>query len=214
MVVGVFDSGVGGLSVTNAIKAAFPNHSVMYREDTKNVPYGTKSKEQLRSLVLPIIHDMSADCDVIVIACNTVSTVLIDDIHKITSIPIITVEPMIKEASQTTESSIIAVCATPSTLGSQRYASLIIKYAHHLTVMEPDCSTWSSMIESDQVNQTHIKETIVDVCRRGADVIVLGCTHYHWIEETIQEVAGPNVAILQPEPMIISQLRPMLSRPD
>lgn len=212
--IGVFDSGVGGLSVTNAIKAAMPEHKVIYREDAENVPYGTKSKAELAKLVTPIIEDMARQCDIIVIACNTVSTVLITELRQQIKVPLIAMEPMIKPAAAQTKSKTIAVFATPTTLASERYEWLVENYAKHLQIIEPDCSTWSYMIENNVINQDLIREVTEDVCRRGADMIVLGCTHYHWIEDLIQELAGQRAVVLQPEQPVISQLARELSRLD
>lgn len=210
--IGVFDSGVGGLSVTNAIKKALPHEAVIYREDAENIPYGTKSKQELHDIVVPIIEDMARSCDVIVIACNTVSTVLIEDLRATIDVPLIAMEPMIKPAAQQTESKTIAVFATPTTLASKRYAWLVKTYGEHLTILEPDCSTWSYMIENNDVDHQHIAQTVETVCQKGADVIVLGCTHYHWIEDVITELAANRAVVLQPEQPVILQLERVLAR--
>lgn len=208
--IGVFDSGVGGLSVVKAVEKALPDETVVYREDRENIPYGSKSKAELATLVTPIITEMAKACDVIVVACNTVSTVLIADLRDAVDVPLIAMEPMVKPAAEQTKSGIIAVCATPATLASERYAWLVATYAKGLTVLEPDCSTWSYMIENNAVNEEIIKEQIEGVCNEGADVIVLGCTHYHWIEEQIQEIAAGRAEVIQPEQPVISQLRRVL----
>lgn len=210
--IGVFDSGVGGLSVTKAVKKAFPDYSVIYREDTEHIPYGSKSKAELAGLVTPIITEMAEVCDVIVIACNTVSTVLINDLRHQVQVPLVAMEPMVKPAAAETKSKIIAVCATPATLASDRYKYLLATYAKHLTVLEPDCSSWASLIETNQINQQYITTIIDDVCREGADVIVLGCTHYHWIEDAIETAAHGRATVLQPEQPVISQLSRVLAR--
>jgi glutamate racemase len=117
---------------------------------------------------------------------------------------------MIKPASQLTTSGIICVCATPTTLASPRYATLKNQYAPHIQVIEPDCSDWSKYIEESQMNEQKLQATIQPALTAGADVIVLGCTHYHWIEEEIQQLAGNEVKILQPEQAVISQLMRIL----
>lgn len=210
--IGVFDSGVGGVSVVNAIKKALPEHEVVYREDRENIPYGSKSKAELAKLVTPILKDMAETCDLIVVACNTVSTVLIEDLRKEIAVPLIAMEPMIKPAAEQTNSKVIAVFATPTTLASDRYAWLVKTYGKHLTILEPDCSNWSYMIENNTVDQQQITETIEEVCQKGADVIVLGCTHYHWIEDVITEVAGDRAVVLQPEQPVILQVERVLAQ--
>jgi len=211
--IGVFDSGVGGKSVARAIRRAFPEDTVKFVSDTKNLPYGTKSPDVLFELVLPILQKLAQDSDVIVIACNTVSTTLISRLRKKISTPLIALEPMVKPAAGLTKSGVIAVCATPTTLASARYSWLKDAYASNIRVIEPDCSDWASMIEASSLEQQQIYKSITKVCKQGADVIVLGCTHYHWIEKEINEVAKEfNAVVIQPEQPVVAQLKRVLGR--
>ncbi|HMS50356.1 MAG TPA: glutamate racemase [Candidatus Saccharibacteria bacterium] len=211
--VGVFDSGIGGLSVANAIRQALPELEVVYVNDATHVPYGTKSPEELFGFVLPILQKLVDDgCKTIVVACNTVSTTIIDELRRAISVPLIAMEPMVKPAAEQTKSNTIAVCATPTTLASKRYAWLKETYAQDVKTLEPDCTEWSTMIESNQVNHKRIEQQIHDVCEAGADVIVLGCTHYHWIEQEIRETAKGKALVLQPEQPVITQLRRVLEQ--
>jgi glutamate racemase len=214
MKIGVFDSGIGGKSVADAIQAAFPTHEIIFSEDKENVPYGTKSPNELHKLVAPILNRMvNEGCDIIVVACNTVTTNIISRIRRELSVPVIGIEPMIKPASRQTKSGIIAVCATEATLRSDRYQYLIREYAGHLTVIEPDCTTWAYMIEHDQTDDLYIQEQINEVCKRGADVIVLGCTHYHWIEQQLKQIADQyGATVIQPEEAVISRVRQVIGR--
>lgn len=206
--IGVFDSGVGGLSVANTIRKALPDNEVILREDKENLPYGTKTPEQLYNLVLPILEDMEAvGCDVIVVACNTVTTSIISELRVAMEVPLIGMEPMVKPAAERTKSKTIAVFATPTTLGSKRYAWLKQEFAQGVTVVEPDCSSWSSMVENNQVDKEQVKANTEAALAAGADEIVLGCTHYHWIEELIKEYAAGRAEVLQPEQPVIAQLK-------
>lgn len=209
-VIGVFDSGIGGLSVANAIKKAFPNAVIEYREDNKNVPYGTKTPQQIHNFVQPIIAELAQICDVIVIACNTVTTTLINVLRAECAVPIIGIEPMVKPASALTKTNCIAVCATPTTLASERYKILKNNYAGNITVLEPDCSNWSALIEKNAMTTDAIKKAIEPALRNKADVIVLGCTHYHWIEQQIKELVKDKAIVLQPEQAIIARLQSIL----
>jgi glutamate racemase len=210
--VGVFDSGVGGKSVANAVESAFGNIEVICVEDSTNLPYGTKTAETLEKLVDPILQDLAEKVDVIIIACNTISTVLGEKLRQQLDVPIILVVPMVKTASSLSKKKVIAVCATPTTLGSQRYQQLKEQYAPDIEVIEPDCSDWSSLIEANEMSKQEIGKMVDQVREKNADVIVLGCTHYHWIEDLIVAVAGPKITVLQPEPAIISQLRTVLEQ--
>lgn len=210
-VIGVFDSGVGGQSVTNAIQKALPDSKVIYADDKIHVPYGTKSPGELKGFVLPILHQLQAEgCEVIVIACNTVTTTLIQELRQALDVPLIGMEPMVKPAAQQTKSGVIAVCATPTTLASQRYLWLKQTYWAGTKIVEPDCSDWSRLIEQRAIDRHHIEEEIESVLRQRADVIVLGCTHYHWIEELICQIVGGRAQVIQPEQAVIAQLKKIL----
>ncbi len=210
--IGVFDSGVGGQSVVNAIAKELPQHKVIYREDHKNIPYGSKTKTELLALVTPIISEMAQPCDVIVIACNTVSTVLSQDLRDLFSVPFVALDPMIKPAAMQTRTKVVAVCATTATLKSTRYNQLKKKYAQHVTVLEPDCDSWATMIEEDNIDEQTVIALVKDLLKQGADVIVLACTHYHWIEELIRQNVDAGVSVLQPEQAIILQLKRVLAQ--
>lgn len=205
--IGVFDSGVGGLSIANYVETHVPNVDVTFVNDTNNVPYGDKPMDQVYRYALPILKKLEkAGCQIIVIACNTVTTNLIDDLRKEIKVPLIGLEPMVKAASQQSHSKIVAVCATPATLSSRRYEWLVDTFAKDVSILEPDCANWSRMIESSEVDHSFIKKQIKDVCDKGADVIVLGCTHYHWIEKEIKIAAEGRALVLQPEQSVTRRL--------
>ncbi len=211
--IGVFDSGVGGLSVARAIEKALPEHEVIFVNDTKNVPYGTKTPEVLLELVKPIFKNMKEQgCDVIVVACNTVTTTLIDHLRSIIEVPLVGMEPMVKPAAEQTKSGVVAICATPTTLKSKRYKWLKDTYAANIEVVEPDCSEWSYMIESNVIDKQKIKRVVEQVCSKGADVIVLGCTHYHWIEDIIDQASTGKAIVIQPEGPVVEQLNRVLKQ--
>lgn len=206
--IGVFDSGIGGKSVALAIEKSLQEVEVLHASDPENLPYGTKTKEELRKLALPKIQGLlDRGIDVLVIACNTISTNIIEDVRSLTAIPIITTIPLIEEASAKSSSKIITVCATPATLSSSVYKDLKEKYAKNITVIEPDCSKWTKMIEDNKLDRNEIQEKIEDACNRGSDVIVLGCTHYHWIQDLIEKVAKDRAVVIQPESNIIAEIQ-------
>lgn len=213
MKIGVFDSGIGGKSVAEAIRQTMPEYEILYVQDAENIPYGTKTPAQLLVLVTPLLNSLvSEGADVIVIACNTVTTTIIGELRKTFNVPLLGIEPMIKPASQQTNSNIIAVCATQTTLASKRYRDLVTSYAQHLEILEPDCSDWAYMIEHDALDAQRIHQQIISVCERGADVIVLGCTHYHWIEKDIKKIAQAyNASVIQPEQAVVAQLKRVIA---
>jgi glutamate racemase len=211
--IGVFDSGVGGLSVVNAIKKELPDLEIIYKDDKAHVPYGTRSIEEIYSFVRPIFREfVSEGCQVVVVACNTVTTNLISRLREEASIPLVGMEPMIKPAAQATKTDVIAVCATPNTLASDRYKWLKSEYAQGVKVLEPDCSDWALMIENNILYRDKVANTINSVIDDGADEIVLGCTHYHWIEEIIKDMANGRAEIIQSEKPVIEQLKRVLEK--
>lgn len=213
MKVGVFDSGVGGLSVVRAIKKARPDLEVSFANDSSHVPYGTKQPQEILGYVLPVLKTLVDDgCQVLVIACNTVSTTLIKDLRREITIPLIAMEPKVKPAAEQTKTGVVAVCATPTTLTSKRYHWLKDTYAKGIKVLEPDCSRWSGLIENNTMDKKTIDTMVQEVTNQKADIIVLGCTHYHWIEEEIQKSAGNRAKVLQPETAIIERLEAVLSQ--
>jgi glutamate racemase len=215
MKVGVFDSGVGGLAVAKAVQKALPDYEVIYRNDKQHVPYGTRTPEEILSFVVPIFQGMVDEgCEAIVVACNTVSTTLISQLRERFSIPLVAMEPMVKPAAAKTKTGVIAVCATPATLASARYKWLKDTYAQGVKVIEPDCSDWATMIEHDNVEESKVRDRIEEACDEGADVIVLGCTHYHWIEDLIQGIAAKRAVVVQPERPVIKQLKRVLGLPE
>jgi glutamate racemase len=213
MKIGVFDSGIGGLSVARAIEQAEPMHEVVFRNDQRHVPYGTRAPEEVLAFIVPIFQELIDEgCQVVVVACNTVSTIHIEYLREHFSVPFIAMEPMIKPAAGLTKSKVIAVCATPATLASERYHWLKEKYAEGIKVIEPDCSDWAYMIEQKTMDEERIAESLSSALDEGADVIVLGCTHYHWIEEEIDVLANGRATVLQPEAAIIRQLNRVIEQ--
>ena len=213
MKVGVFDSGIGGLSVAKAIERSIEDVEVVFRNDKANLPYGNKDPKKLIELALPILKQMEQEgCQIIVIACNTISTTVIGEIRENLQTKLITVEPMIEKATELTKTKTITVCATPNTLASQRYQTLLEEHAKHLTVIEPDCSDWAYLIEENTINEQLLREDIEPSLQKGSDVIILGCTHYHWIEEEIKEIVGTRATVLQPEACVVSELKTMIAQ--
>lgn len=212
MKIGVFDSGIGGEAVAKSLQTHFPDAEVLTVNDKINVPYGSKPPEHIISLTDAAIQPLlKANVDIIVLACNTATAAAISWLRKTyPNQQFVGLEPMIKPAAALSKSGVIGICATPSTLSSERYQSLIHRYAGDIFVLEPDCSDWAYMIEHNQINHEHIKTTIESLCSRGADVIVLGCTHYHWIKDLIVEIADGRATIIEPSTAIARRIESLL----
>jgi len=209
--IGVFDSGVGGLSVANAIGRELPDLEIILKEDKQHLPYGSRDIEEIHGFIRPIFQEfIDEGCKAVVVACNTVTTNLISQLRQEFPIPMVGMEPMLKPAAERTKTGTIAVFATPRTLGSQRYAWLKGEYAKGMDILEPDCSDWALMIENNSLEREKVAKTIEDVINRDADEIVLGCTHYHWIEELVKKIADGRADVIQPEKPTIEQLKRVL----
>lgn len=213
MKLGVFDSGIGGEAVAAALRSTFPDADIITVNDRQHVPYGDKTPDQVIRLTNVAIQPLLApSCDVIILACNTATALAIEPLrNKYPQTKFIGIEPMIKTAAAFTKTGTIAVCATPATLASDRYHNLIAQYGARLRIIEPDCTTWAHMIEHNQINHQMIEHIITDACDHGADVIVLGCTHYHWIKDLITELAAGRATVIEPSEAIGRRVTELLN---
>ena len=214
MKLGIFDSGIGGQAVAIALRKHFPSATIKTVNDFKNVPYGDKATNEVIQLTEKAIQPLlESQCDIIILACNTATALAIDYLRL--AYPhqkFIGIEPMVKKAAELTQTNVITICATPRTLQSERYKNLISKFAKHCTIIEPDCSEWAYMIEYNQIDDEHISNTINNSLRQQADVIVLGCTHYHWIKDRIEMIAGDKAIILEPSSAIADRVESLLTK--
>lgn len=202
------------MSVKNAIQKALPDLDIVLKEDKAHLPYGSRSIEEIQGFVRPIFREFEKEgCQAVVVACNTVTTNLIGRLRReFPKTPMVGMEPMVKPAAAATKTGVIAVFATPRTLESARYKWLKEQYAKNVDVLEPDCSDWALMIENNSLDREKVAKTIEEAIQVGADQIVLGCTHYHWIETLIKDMARGRAAVIQPEKPVIEQLKRVLKQ--
>jgi len=212
MKLGVFDSGIGGEAIAESIRNAFPNAEILTVNDKAHLPYGSRSAKEVVTLTDAAIQPLlNARCDIIVIACNTATAAGIEVLReRYPDQKFIGLEPMVKPAAALTKTGTICICATPTTLASRRYRDLKSKFASEVTVIEPDCSDWASLIEENRINEKHIADIVEDACQNGADVIVLACTHYHWIRQQIEAAARGRATVIHPSEAIVRRVRSLL----
>jgi glutamate racemase len=212
MRIGVFDSGIGGEAVAQALAHEFPGADIMTVSDRAHMPYGNRPAEEVTRLTEEaIVPLLESGCDAIILACNTATAAAIDTLRaKHPTQPFIGLEPMIKPACALTKSGVIAVLATPTTLASERYVAAKQEFATTVQIIEPDCSDWAELIENSDLNRERIDGIVRECLDADADVIVLGCTHYHWIKHEIIETAGLKAAVLEPSEAIARRLRELL----
>ena len=212
MRLGIFDSGIGGEAIAESLRTAFPTADITTVNDHEHVPYGDRTLEDIAQLTDTAIQPLLAShCDVIVIACNSATAAAIELLRsRYPQQLFVGLEPMIKPAVAMTKTGTIAVCATPATLASNRYRQLKETFAQTTAVLEPDCSGWSRMIEGNEINEDHIEQIIEDVCAAGADVVVLACTHYHWVREVIERATSGRATVIDPSDAIADRVRSLL----
>lgn len=209
--VGVFDSGVGGLSVVRAIRKRLPNMDLCYLADSAHAPYGNKSSAQVRErarVITQFLFDQGAAA--VVVACNTATAMAVEDLRSCFDQPIIAMEPAVKPAVAATRSGVIGVLATAGTLESERYKKLLQAHGSAVQVLERVCHAWVSQVESGELAGSAalaaVAREVEPLLAAGADTLVLGCTHFPWLAPLIAEVAGPSVSLIDPAPAVAEQL--------
>ena len=206
--IGVFDSGVGGLSVLKEIQKQLPETSLLYIADQAHVPYGKKDLSEIREYAMAITHFLiNAGARLIVIACNTASAAALKRLRQdFPSMLFVGMEPAIKPAALNTRSGIVGVLATPATFEAEMFHSLVDRFAHDIRVLTNTAPGLVESVEAGQLNSPSTRAIIENGIRpmidKGADKIVLGCTHFPFVHSLIQEIAGPKVEIIDPAPAI------------
>ncbi len=193
-VIGVFDSGLGGLSVLGALAETCPAADLIYAADTAHVPYGNKTPEQIRARVLAMGQALiNEGCTTLVVACNTATAEAIESLRATyPNTPVVGVEPGIKPAALNTQSGKIAVLATVATAKSQRLAQLITRHASSKVVHVIPCHGWATEVEALNLNASSIikdiEQHLLPLINNGVDQVVLGCTHYDFLAPTISRL--------------------------
>ena len=210
--IGIFDSGIGGLSVLRAIRRQLPNENLIYFADQARVPYGSRSLEEVRTFSEEITHFLlSQGVKIIVVACNTASAAALHYLRKtFPKVPFVGMEPALKPAAEYTHSGVVGVLATPATFQGQLYTSLIERFASNVTVLQDTCSGLVKEIERGNLDGEKTRQILDDALRdmlgRGLDTLVLGCTHYPFVIPLIKEIAGENVRVIDPAPAVARQV--------
>lgn len=202
--IGVFDSGVGGLTVAREIMRNLPNERLVYFGDTARVPYGTKSKETVIRYSRQIVRFLqSKNVKAIVIACNTASALALDAIEQELEIPIIgVVKPGAKAALKATKSKRIGVIATEGTINSHIYPSLLQQRDSEVTVFGQACPLFVPLVEEgwtkDPLTQEVARRYLKDLLEKDIDTLIMGCTHYPLLRKLLQGVVGEKVQLVNP----------------
>ena len=214
--IGVFDSGVGGLSVLREIRRELPHESVLYVADSGYAPYGDRPAAFIQERSLAVTQALiERGAKAIVVACNTATGAAVEVLRQAFSLPIVAIEPAVKPAAAATRSGVVGVMATSVTLSSTNLLRLVGQYpAPGGTAMQA-CPGLVEQVEQGDVSSPATRALVEQYVRplvdKGADTIVLGCTHYAFLEPVIQAVAGPAVTVIDPAPAVARELRRRLT---
>ncbi|GAA0127176.1 glutamate racemase [Clostridium sp. CTA-19] len=215
--IGFFDSGVGGLSVLKETLKILPNENFIYYGDSANAPYGTKEYSEIKKLTFDAIKFLlSKNVKAIVIACNTATSVAVEDLRKeYKSIPIIGIEPALKPAVELKKQGQIVIMATPITLVEKKFAKLQEKYKKVADIKPLPCGGLAELIETGNIDgieiHNYLKEKLENLSNENLGTIVLGCTHYPFIKDKIVEFVGKNVDIIDGSLGTAKQLERLLT---
>lgn len=216
--IGVFDSGVGGLTVVREIMRQLPNEKIVYFGDTARVPYGSKSKDTVTRFSRQIVRFLEMqEVKTIVVACNTASAYALDEMEQEIAIPMIgVVRPAVKVAAETTKNGKIGVIATQATVSSQVYSTYIKEIMPQMDVIGRACPLFVPLVEEglleDPVTDEIARRYLSELVDTGIDTLILGCTHYPLIRSTIGRVVGEGVTLVNPAYETARELKEMLGR--
>ena len=210
--IGIFDSGVGGLSVLNAIRQQLPSESLLYLADQAHVPYGSRSLEEVRSFSDAITrYLLSQGAKLVVVACNAASAAALQYLRQtFPQVPFVGMEPAVKPAAEGTHSGVVGVLATPATFQGALYASVVERFAQGVTLLQHTCPGLVAQIEAGNLDSSETRRILEDALHpmlaRGIDTVVLGCTHYPFVIPLIQEIVGTSVRVVDPAPAVARQV--------
>ncbi len=214
---GVFDSGVGGLSVLRALRAELPHEDVIYLADQAHVPYGSRSLEEVRAFSGEITRFLIArGAKLIAVACNTASAAALHWLRqRYPEIPFVGMEPAVKPAAETTRSGVVGVLATPATFQGELYASVVERFARGVTVLQATCPGLVGQIEAGELDSERtrriLERALEPMLERGVDTLVMGCTHFPFAIPAIQRIAGSGVRVIDPAPAVARQAGRLLA---
>lgn len=219
--IGVYDSGFGGLSVWRELHRALPRESLIYLGDGKNCPYGTKSEEQIRELAEKAVGDLvERGCKMVVVACNTATAAAIEYLReRFSHIPIVGLEPAVKPACAMTRSKVVGVMATERSLAGRKFLSTLERYGQGVEVLKVVGEGFVEAVEADAEQEPRTEElvrrAVEPMIERGADVIVLGCTHYPFLGDVIRRVVGNReVAVIDSGEAVEKRVESLLDKFD
>lgn len=209
--IGIFDSGVGGLSVLREIRIQIPFESVIYFADQAHIPYGQRTLEEVQAFSEEITRFLiHLGAKIIVVACNAASAAALHHLRR--TFPersFVGMEPAVKPAAKSTHSGVVGILATPATFQGRLYASVVERFGRGITILQDTCPGLVKQIEKGELNSPQTREilekALLPMLRQGIDTVVLGCTHYPFVIPVINQIVGPDVRVIDPAPAVARQ---------
>ncbi len=214
--IGIFDSGIGGLTVAASIRQALPNERLLYFGDNAHIPYGDRSLREVRAFSASIARALMArGCKLIVIACNTASAAALVPLREAYPMfPFIGMEPAVKPAVERSRTRVVGVMATQATFQGELFASVKERFAQDAVVLEQPCPGLVQRIEGGEVDSpatdAMLRRWLEPMLQKHMDVLVLACTHYPLARTAIQRICGPEVEIVDPAPAVARRVQQVL----
>ena len=215
--IGIFDSGVGGLSVLRQIRVQLPHENLIFFADQGHVPYGPRLLEQVQAFSEAITRFLlEQGSKLIVVACNAASAAALYHLREtFPTVPFVGMEPAVKPAAEQTQSGVVGVLATPATFQGELYASVLERFASGVTVMQDTCPGLVSQIEKGELDspatRTILENALKPMLAHGIDRVVMGCTHYPFVIPLIEAIVGSQVKVIDPAPAVARQVGRVLA---
>ncbi len=216
--IGLFDSGVGGLSVWRTVAAQLPDESTVYFADQAHIPYGPRPMGEIRAFSEAITRFLlSLGCRIIVVACNTASAAALAHLRAtFPAMPFVGMEPAVKPAAQGTRTGKVGVMATPATFQGELFASVVERFASGVQLVNQVCPGLVEQVEAGRLDtpdtEAMLRQYLTPMMQAGVDTIVLACTHYAFLAPAIRRMVEPGVQVIDPPPAIARQVRRVMEQ--
>lgn len=199
--IGIFDSGIGGLSVLKEIRKQLPDEEFIYIADSAFTPYGEKTEEEITLRCFQLVECLiSRGADIIVVACNTATAIAVNALRSKFSLPIVAMEPAVKPAVENSQKGKVGILATTMTLSSHRYAHLLERFAFGTEVIEQACPGLVEQVENMHLDSEQtdslLHRYLEPLVTQHVDAVVLGCTHYPFLRPQIENITGKNIIVI------------------
>lgn len=209
--IGIFDSGIGGLSVLKEIRKQLPDENYVYIADSAFTPYGDRSEQEIIQRCLQLVETLiNHGATIIVVACNTATAIAVNRLREVFSLPIVAMEPAVKPAVENSRKGKVGILATTMTLSSHRYAHLLERFASGTEVIEQACPGLVEKVEAMQLDSEStiklLNQYLDPLLNKNVDAVVLGCTHYPFLRKQIEKITGSEIRVIDTAAAVTREL--------